>query len=327
MGELDGGLAVEAGVDFTGGIPEAISLDAQTSEKEKRLFYTLKGVSQHDERFLSSSLEGRSGMGLEARHAYSITGFFELKLEHQDGKRVRLVRVRNPHGNEDEWKGAWGDKDEKHWGLISKEDKNRLNIVKKSDGEFFMAFGDFLRYFGELEVVHVRPDSMVVEGGMTKRWDVFHFSNGWEGETAGGCGNDSIDSFLKNPHFIFDLEDPDPRDREPECSAIVSLAQKPKDRKEARPIGFRVYRVESGSYKDIEKSVKYSEPIAKTDRYINMREVSLRMSVPPGKYVIIASTFRRRDEGEFLLRLFLTRGWGSSEQSGRRTARSGLGYQ
>ena len=65
--ELDGGLAVEAGVDFTGGIPEVISLDAQTSDKEKRLFSALKGVSQHDERFLSSSLEGRSGMGLEAR--------------------------------------------------------------------------------------------------------------------------------------------------------------------------------------------------------------------------------------------------------------------
>ena len=84
--------------------------------------------------------------------------------------------------------------------------------------------------------------------------------------------------------------------------------------------------MEGSSYKDIEKSVKYSEPIAKTDRYINMREVSLRMSVPPGKYAIIASTFRRGDEGGFLLRLFLTRGWGASEQSGRRTARSGLGY-
>ena len=90
---------------------------------------------------------------------------------------------------------------------------------------------------------------------------------------------------------------------------------------------YNIIQVEGGSYEDIEKSVKYSEPFAKTDRYINMREVSLRVSVPPGKYVIIASTFRRRDEGEFLLRLFLTRGWGSSDQSGRRTARSGLGYQ
>ena len=53
---------MEAGVDFTGGIPEVISLDTHTS------FSMLKGVSQQeDERFMSSSLEGRSNMGLEAR--------------------------------------------------------------------------------------------------------------------------------------------------------------------------------------------------------------------------------------------------------------------
>ena len=96
------------------------------------------------------------------RHAYSITGFFEL--ERQDRKKVQLVRVSSPQGNEDEWKGAWGDKD-KNWRLISYADKQKLKIKKKDEGEFFMAFGDFLRYFGELEVVHVRPDSMVVEGG------------------------------------------------------------------------------------------------------------------------------------------------------------------
>ena len=66
--ELDGGLALEAGVDFTGGIPEVISLGVRPSDKEKKLFSELKGVShQKDERFLSSSLEGRSNMGLEAR--------------------------------------------------------------------------------------------------------------------------------------------------------------------------------------------------------------------------------------------------------------------
>ena len=85
--------------------------------------------------------------------------------------------------------------------------------------------------------------------------------------------------------------------------------------------------MEGGSYEDIEKSVKYSEPFAKTDRYINMREVSLRVSVPPGKYVIIASTFRRRDEGEFLLRLFLTHGWGSSSQSECQTVTPTMDYK
>ena len=204
MQDLDGGLAVEAGVDFTGGIPEVINLEARTDDEEKKLFSLLKGVDwKKDERFLSSSLAGPSGMGLEARqvkikdstsyiqlfrHAYSITGFFQLHL--RDGTKVRLARVRNPHGNEDEWKGAWRDTDEKRWSMVGKEDKH-LHVAK-NDGEFFMEFRDFVRYFGEMEVVHVRPDSMVVEGGKTKRWDVFHFANKWEGETAGGCGNDSI---------------------------------------------------------------------------------------------------------------------------------------
>ena len=53
--------------------------------------------------------------------------------------------------------------------------------------------------------------------------------------------------------FIFDVEDPDTRDRREECSMIVSLAQKPKDRKNATPIGFRVYQV---SFRRIEKKIK-----------------------------------------------------------------------
>ena len=135
-----------------------------------------------------STVVRKSSLIVVFRHAYSITGFFQLHL--RDGTKVRLARVRNPHGNEDEWKGAWRDTDEKRWSMVGKEDKH-LHVAK-NDGEFFMEFRDFVRYFGEMEVVHVRPDSMVVEGGKTKRWDVFHFANKWEGETAGGCGNDSI---------------------------------------------------------------------------------------------------------------------------------------
>ena len=74
MQDLDGGLAVEAGVDFTGGIPEVINLEARTDDEEKKLFSLLKGVDwKKDERFLSSSLAGPSGMGLEARQVKSRT--------------------------------------------------------------------------------------------------------------------------------------------------------------------------------------------------------------------------------------------------------------
>ena len=48
--------------------------------------------------------------GLQARHAYSLN-----KVVHVSGKRdvrgkIPLVRLRNPHGNEKEWKGDWSDK-------------------------------------------------------------------------------------------------------------------------------------------------------------------------------------------------------------------------
>ena len=52
----------------------------------------------------------------------------------------------------------------------------------------------------------------------------------------------SAGSFLANPHFVFSLSDPDSRDSQPECGVVISLAQKPRDRKH-RAIGFRVYRV------------------------------------------------------------------------------------
>ena len=126
-------------------------------------------------------------------HAYTVTGFFELTQ--LDGNRVHLVRLRNPHGNGTEWEGSWGDKDDENWKSISEEDKEKFKVVKNKDGEFYMAFGDFLEFFGKLDVVHIRPDSMLNCGGKNEKMEVFHFNGSWEGETAGGCGNDGWGEF------------------------------------------------------------------------------------------------------------------------------------
>jgi hypothetical protein len=42
--------------------------------------------------------------------------------------------------------------------------------------------------------------------------------------------------------------------------------------------------------------------LAKTEQYINLREVSLSLALGQGEYVVIPSTFARGEEGEFLLR-------------------------
>ena len=49
------------------------------------------------------------------------------------------------------------------------------------------------------------------------------------------------------------------------------------------------------------------------DTFINLREVSKRILLPQGRYCVIPCTFERGEEGEFLLRVFVERSWGSSE--------------
>ncbi len=52
---------------------------------------------------------------------------------------IPLVRVRNPHGDHKEWRGAWSDGDAK-WDTVDDNRKERLGVTKKNDGEFYMHF-------------------------------------------------------------------------------------------------------------------------------------------------------------------------------------------
>ena len=46
--------------------------------------------------------------GLVQGHAYTITGIYRVELKQAEGrvaKKVHLIRVRNPWGDSNEWKG------------------------------------------------------------------------------------------------------------------------------------------------------------------------------------------------------------------------------
>ena len=60
------------------------------------------------------------------------------------------------------------------------------------------------------------------------------------------------------------------------------------------------------------KSFLFSQ-IDRTDTFVNLREVSKRILLPEGRYCVIPCTFKQGEEGQFLLRVFVEKLWGTSE--------------
>ena len=72
---------------------------------------------------------------------------------------------------------------------------------------------------------------------------------------------------------------------------------------------------------------QHNYPVGRSDMYMNLREVSARLELAPGKYVVIPTTFNRGETGQFLVRLFIEKHWGASRQADKHTDREGEGIQ
>lgn len=48
----------------------------------------------------------------------------------------------------------------------------------------------------------------------------------------------------------------------------------------------------------------YHKSFARSDNFVNAREVTGRFSLPPGDYVLLPSTFKADEEGDFIMRMF-----------------------
>ena len=87
---------------------------------------------------------------------------------------IPLVRIRNPWGNEAEWNGAWSD-GSAEWQYIPDEEKENLGINFEQDGEFWMSYKDFMRYFDQLEICNLTPDSLDDDFSSRPTWEVSSF--------------------------------------------------------------------------------------------------------------------------------------------------------
>ncbi|XP_058055312.1 calpain-B-like [Anopheles bellator] len=310
---LSGGTASEAMEDFTGGLTEGYEMKGAP----KDLFERIEKGCANLAMFACSieagagEMEQETAQGLVKGHAYSITKAQAVDIETPRVKgKIQLLRLRNPWGNENEWNGAWSDKSAE-WGFIKEETKRAIGLTFEVDGEFWMSYPDFVKYFDRVEMCHLSPDCPIAQREGRFGWRQSSFEGEWViGSTAGGCRN-FLETFWHNPQYVIRLEDPDEDDDEQQCTLIVSLIQKNRRSKRNKgiaclTIGFALYRVEPSDLqqKPLPRDWFASHLSAAKSTFINLREVTCRFRLPPATYVIVPSTFDPNEEGEFMIRVF-----------------------
>ncbi|CAB1344720.1 unnamed protein product [Coregonus sp. 'balchen'] len=302
---LSGGSTTEGFEDFTGGIAENYDLRQPPSN----MFQIIKKAIESGA-LLGCSIDITSAADSEAvtqqklvkGHAYSLTGAVEVTYR---GCKEKLIRIRNPWGQV-EWTGAWSDSSSE-WNSV--DDSERQN-VKADDGEFWMSFTEFLRHYSRIEICTLTPDTLTDDS--VKHWSVCNYDGSWrKGSTAGGCRNHAH-TFWMNPQFVIRLDeaDDDPDDNEVGCSFVVGLIQKNRRRlrkvgEDMHTIGFAIY--EFHGQREIHLDNNYfltHAQKARSETFVNRREVSTRFKMPPGEYLIVPSTFEPHLNGDFCLRVF-----------------------
>ncbi|XP_045547283.1 calpain-1 catalytic subunit isoform X2 [Salmo salar] len=308
---LSGGSTTEGFEDFTGGVAEFYEL-----RKAPKDLYRIIGKALERGSLLGCSIDITSAFDMEAvtfkklvkGHAYSVTGLKQVDFR---GRMERLIRIRNPWGQV-EWTGAWSD-NSSEWDAIDPTEREDMNCHME-DGEFWMPFQEFLRQFSRLEICNLTADALSDDS--QSFWNTIKFDGGWrKGSTAGGCRNHP-NTFWINPQYKITLleEDDDPEDEEEACSFLVALMQKDRRRyrrqgQDMHTIGFAIYEIPE-EFKGCQSVhlkkdffLKHSS-CARSETFINLREVSARLRLPPGEYLVVPSTFEPGKEADFVLRVF-----------------------
>ncbi|CAF1097132.1 unnamed protein product, partial [Didymodactylos carnosus] len=321
---LEGGNLQEALIDFTGGICETLSIDPICSWDELKRKDLFSVISKAFDRgsWLTCAInvtnmhevEQRLSCGLIKGHAYAITAIRNFKIKENPSLLARLIhiggrtkeilqmiRLRNPWG-EKEWNGPWSD-NSAEWKKLTEKDRANLGLTFEEDGEFWMEFVDFCRYFNEIVqccIMNTKTRSSFL-GRSQRRWYEGRVIGKWSRpDRCGGCLN-YRQTFLQNPQYIFQIQATNTTE---ERELLINLEQRSRrsigQQVSNLYIGFIIMKCESNRQYRLHQLY----PVLLHSSFINCRNVFARTKLTYGKYIIIPSTFDPDCIGDFQLRLY-----------------------
>uniref|UniRef100_A0A8C1RTH9 Si:dkey-19b23.13 n=1 Tax=Cyprinus carpio TaxID=7962 RepID=A0A8C1RTH9_CYPCA len=320
---LEGGNTAEALVDFTGGVSEPLNLNQeeliQHADQRKMLFQTIAHAHGH-KALITCSIRPADGeqvesvldCGLIKGHAYGVTAFKKLRMsETLNGMcntiRLHMVRMRNPWGTAD-WTGAWS-LGSPQWQQLSRREREKMGLVVRDVGEFWMEFEDFCRYFTDMVVCRLAEKSLL--------WPQTHwrevccqgawtYASGIQPPPSSSC---HLNIKNQRPSTGHQWSKQRPAQRQDKKEQRLSERQKEgqiqgqkQKKKEVKPkqIKGRREHVEVNRVCRVQCLCEQ----AASSVYMDSRSVTLRVTLGPGRYVILPTTFLPGSTGRFLLRFF-----------------------
>nr|CAB3227597.1 calpain-5-like [Phallusia mammillata] len=242
--------------------------------------------------------------GLVLGHTYAVNAIKEIKLgtgllSFFKSDHIRLVRLRNPEGTK-EWSGKWSD-NSAEWKEISKSEQKKMGLTFDSDGEFWMSFDDFCKFFTDLSICRIMQSTTWLGGA----WREAFFFESWKTDidpavnTAGGCMEMNMETFVQNPQFRFDITDDN------KGSVLVQLQQKEAQHcnisePNVLTIGFHVIKIEENRIYRVNKLLEKGKDYP----YLQQRCTFGKLELQKGRYVVIPTTQEAGVDGQFLLRLY-----------------------
>ncbi|XP_014251618.1 calpain-3-like isoform X2 [Cimex lectularius] len=292
--------------NFTGGLCEEVYTIKTNSGGFLQLQHRMKKrpfVCAH------SKSDGRSkGKNFIPNHAYVVTS---VEVVEASKLKSHLVQLRDPGGNIPKWKGKWSNSSI-YWVTLSKKFRDEY-LLNKDEALIWLAYDDFIRYFDYMlicncQITNIWPREPDVKD--EQFWDVTMFEGRWiKNKTAGGLPISQIG--YKNPKYKFEILQNDKKSISP-TTTLIALSQKPttislrqNDILETNSVvlGFYIYKVgDDKHYVYWKKSLDNMKLYSKSN--FKKGQVSQKLFLNPGTYLIVPCTEKEGDEGDFLLRIF-----------------------
>jgi len=164
--KLTAGVPCDAFTDLTGGFQDT-SVSTKMSDAalwaHLRKVASMNGVSGNYVMSAAWNLaKTPKHASLISRHAYGVLGGYEVP---SGGRTVRLVKMRNPHG-QNEWTGDWSDGD-RRWDRAASQAVGHTN---QQDGIFFMTFEDFRKHWDDISGCHMLPLGSAHRASLEGEW-------------------------------------------------------------------------------------------------------------------------------------------------------------